>query len=76
MCADIYTWHLNDKWKLIMITMMLPSSFSGSIFIILSINFRPYDFLQQITKYSAPEHLQSKYHKGQSYVPSYPKPDV
>lgn len=51
MCADIYTWHLNDKWKLIITTMMLPSSFSGSIFIIIiSINLRPYDFLQQIMK--------------------------
>lgn len=57
---------LNDKPVLITL-----SSFSGSIVIIISVNRKPYQFQQQITKkvLPAPEHLQSKYHKRQGYVP-------
>lgn len=57
---------LNDKPILIMLL-----SFSGSIVIIISVNWKLYQFQQQITKklLPAPEHLQSKYHKRQGYVP-------
>ena len=71
MHADIYTWHLNDEWVLIMTTIMFSSSFSGIIIIIVSMDWRTYHFQQQITKkiLPAPEHLQSKYCEGQGYAP-------
>lgn len=71
MCADIYSWHLNGKRMLIVTTIMFSSSFSDSIVIIIAMKWRPCHFQQQITKKMllAPEHLQSKYHKGQGYVP-------
>lgn len=70
MCAGIYTWHSNDKPMLIMMTIML-SSFSGSVGITVSIKQRPYHFQQQIMEkiLPVPEHLKSRYHKGQDYVP-------